>query len=142
MPARPEQTAETLALGPVRLLLVDDNQDALMSLGILLELEGHSVTTASSGRDAIRLMTEARPEVAIIDVGMPDVDGFDVARAVRSDRHLDHVVLVALTGYAVESDKSRALAAGFDYHLTKPLSLERLQYILANRTGGKLGGLV
>ncbi|MFL9905719.1 response regulator [Paraburkholderia sp. RL17-337-BIB-A] len=141
-PARPEQTAEALGLGPVRLLLVDDNQDALLSLGLLLELEGHNVTTASNGRDAIRLMTEVRPEVAIVDVGMPDVDGFDVARAVRSERSLDNITLVALTGYAAESDKSRALAAGFDYHLTKPLSLEKLQYILANRIGGKLGGLV
>jgi CheY-like chemotaxis protein len=73
---------------------------------------------------------------------MPDVDGFDVARAVRSDRNLDNITLVALTGYAAESDKSRALAAGFDYHLTKPLSLEKLQYILVNRIGGKLSGLV
>ncbi|MFM0629792.1 response regulator, partial [Paraburkholderia xenovorans] len=99
-------------------------------------------TTASNGRDAIRLMAEVRPEVAIVDVGMPDVDGFDVARAVRADGTLADITLVALTGYAAESDKSRALAAGFDYHLTKPLSLEKLQYILANRTEGKLGGLV
>ncbi|MGB8419608.1 ATP-binding protein [Paraburkholderia sp.] len=139
---QPEETDNASTLGSVRLLLVDDNQDALMSLGILLELEGHNVTTSSSGRDAIRLVTEVRPEVAIVDVGMPDVDGFDVARIVRSDRSLDNVTLVALTGYAAESDKSRALAAGFDYHLTKPLSLEKLHYILANRIGGKLGGLV
>jgi signal transduction histidine kinase/CheY-like chemotaxis protein len=139
---QPEETDDASTLGSVRLLLVDDNQDALMSLGILLELEGHNVTTSSSGRDAIRLVTEVRPEVAIVDVGMPDVDGFDVARIVRSDRSLDNVTLVALTGYAAESDKSRALAAGFDYHLTKPLSLEKLHYILANRIGGKLGGLV
>ncbi|MFL9914715.1 hybrid sensor histidine kinase/response regulator [Paraburkholderia fungorum] len=142
VPAQPEQTAEALAVSPVRLLLVDDNQDALLSLGILLELEGHIVTTVNNGRDAIRLMAEMRPEVAVVDVGMPDVDGFDVARAVRSDRNLDNITLVALTGYAAASDKSRALAAGFDYHLTKPLSLEKLQYILVNRIGGKLGGLV
>ncbi|WOD17033.1 hybrid sensor histidine kinase/response regulator [Paraburkholderia kirstenboschensis] len=141
-PDQPKETAEALGLSPVRLLLVDDNRDALMSLGILLELEGHDVTTASNGRDAIRLMAEVRPEVAIVDVGMPDVDGFDVARAVRADGTLSDITLVALTGYAAESDKSRALAAGFDYHLTKPLSLEKLQYILANRTEGKLGGLV
>jgi len=82
------------------------------------------------------------PEVAIIDVGMPEMDGFEVAQAVRADNRLDDVMLVALTGYAAESDKSRALAAGFDYHLTKPLSLEKLQYILVNRAGGKLGGIV
>jgi len=141
-PDKPIQTAGALGPGPARLLLVDDNLDALMSLGILLELEGHDVTTTSNGRDAIRLMAKVRPEVAIVDVGMPDVDGFDVARAVRADRNLNDITLVALTGYAAESDKSRALAAGFDYHLTKPLSLEKLQYILLNRAGGKLGGLV
>ncbi|WP_241495926.1 hybrid sensor histidine kinase/response regulator [Paraburkholderia monticola] len=139
---RHEQSAESSVCGSVRLLLVDDNPDALMALGMLLELEGHDVTTASNGGDAIRLVAEARPEVAIIDVGMPDVDGFDVARAVRSDHSLNGIMLVALTGYAAESDKSRALAAGFDYHLTKPLSLEKLQYLLANRRGGQLGGLV
>jgi len=140
--ARSEPPAESSAPGSVRLLLVDDNPDALMSLGLLLKLEGHDVTTASNGRDAIRLVAEIRPEVAIIDVGMPDVDGFDVARAVRSDHTLNDITLVALTGYAAESDKSRALAAGFDYHLTKPLSLEKLQYLLANRRGGQLAGPV
>jgi signal transduction histidine kinase/CheY-like chemotaxis protein len=127
---------------PARLLLVDDNQDALSALSILLELEGHEITTSDNGRDAIRLMCEKRPEVAIIDVGMPEMDGFEVARTVRLERGLDDILLVALTGYASESDKSRALAAGFDFHLTKPLSLDKLQYILANRADGKLRGIV
>ncbi|RFU44493.1 response regulator [Paraburkholderia sp. DHOC27] len=126
----------------VRLLLVDDNRDALMALGILLELEGHSVNTIDNGRDAIRLITETRPEVAIIDVGMPDVDGFEVANAVRLNRGLDDVLLVALTGYAAESDKSRALTAGFDYHLTKPMSLDKLHHIIRNRTNAGLRGIV
>lgn len=128
--------------GPVNLLLVDDNADALQSLGILLELEGHQVTMCDGGRNAVQLIKKSLPEVAIIDVGMPDMDGFEVAQAVRADSGLDTVMLVALTGYAAESDKSRALAAGFDYHLTKPLSLEKLRYILANRAGGKLRGIV
>jgi CheY-like chemotaxis protein len=126
----------------VRLLLVDDNQDALRALSVLLELEGHEVTTSDNGRSAIRLMSEMHPQVAIIDVGMPEMDGFEVARTVRLNREFDDVVLVALTGYASESDKSRALAAGFDFHLTKPLSLDKLQYILANRADGTLRGLV
>ncbi|MCP3722597.1 ATP-binding protein [Paraburkholderia sp. CNPSo 3272] len=137
-----ELPVRSVAPGSVRILLVDDNPDALISLRILLELEGHEVSTAGTGRDAIRLVAQVRPEVAIVDVGLPDVDGFDVARAVRSDPTLDDVTLVALTGYAAESDKSRALAAGFDYHLTKPLSLEKLQYLLANRRGGQMRGLV
>lgn len=134
--------ADETAPGSVRLLLVDDNRDALMALGTLLELEGHTVDTIDNGRDAIRLIIETRPEVAIIDLGMPDVDGFEVARAVRADRHLDGVILVALTGYAAESDKSRALDAGFDYHLTKPMSLEKLQNIMRKRTDSGLGGIV
>ncbi|AJZ61815.1 GAF domain protein [Paraburkholderia fungorum] len=127
---------------PARLLLVDDNQDALRALSVLLELEGHEVTTSDNGRDAIRLMSEKHPEVAIVDVGMPEMDGFEVARTVRLNHRLDDMVLVALTGYASESDKSRALAAGFDFHLTKPLSLDKLQYILANRADGTLRGIV
>jgi signal transduction histidine kinase/ActR/RegA family two-component response regulator len=136
------QSATVSAPRPVRLLLVDDNQDALRALSVLLELEGHEVTTSDNGRSAIRLMSEMHPQVAIIDVGMPEMDGFEVARTVRLNREFDDVVLVALTGYASESDKSRALAAGFDFHLTKPLSLDKLQYILANRADGTLRGLV
>ena len=141
-PSAMSEAARPQHLGPVRLLLVNDNADALQSLGMLLELEGHQVATCGAGREAVILMKKTPPEVAIIDVGMPDMDGFDVARAVRADSRLDDVMLVALTGYAAESDKSRALAAGFDYHLTKPLSLDKLRYILANRTEGKLGGIV
>jgi signal transduction histidine kinase/ActR/RegA family two-component response regulator len=133
---------QTISLAPVRVLLVDDNADALQSLGMLLELEGHQVTLCGSGREAIQLMQETLPEVAIVDVGMPDMDGFDVARAVRADSRLNDIMLLALTGYAAESDKSRALAAGFDFHLTKPLSLEKLQQLLSNRAEGKPLGLV
>jgi signal transduction histidine kinase/ActR/RegA family two-component response regulator len=139
-----ERKVDAPAPGPgsVHLLLVDDNKDALHVLQLLLELDGHDVTVADNGSDAVRLMADKHPEVAIVDVGMPVMDGFDVARAVRLDHSLDDVMLIALTGYASESDKSRALAAGFDYHLTKPLSLEKLQYILANRTGRRLHGIV
>ncbi|MFM0433568.1 ATP-binding protein [Paraburkholderia aspalathi] len=147
--ARTVADTDAVAPGPTaaapesaRLLLVDDNQDALKALSILLQLEGHEVTTSDNGRDAIQLMSETHPEVALIDVGMPDMDGFEVARAVRLERAFDDIVLVALTGYASESDKSRALAAGFDFHLTKPLSLDKLQYILANRADGRLRGIV
>ncbi|MGA7777894.1 MAG: ATP-binding protein [Paraburkholderia sp.] len=137
---RPPEPVETVQRS--RLLLVDDNRDALQALSLLLEIEGHEVTTAGSGREAVRLISERQPQVAIIDVGMPEMDGFEVARTVRQDPSLADILLVALTGYASESDKSRALAAGFDYHLTKPLSLEKLQYILSHRAGGKLSGIV
>lgn len=136
-------TAKTISqAGPAHLLLVDDNQDALKALSILLQLDGHEVTAIDNGRDAIRLISENKPEVAIVDVGMPDMDGFEVARVVRQNQSLEGVLLVALTGYASESDKSRALAAGFDYHLTKPLSMDKLLHILENRVDGRLRGIV
>ncbi|WP_029971932.1 hybrid sensor histidine kinase/response regulator [Paraburkholderia graminis] len=125
-----------------RLLVADDNRDALEALGVFLELEGYEVATSDNGADALRLISEYHPTVALIDIGMPVMDGFEVARAVRLDQRLNDVMLVALTGYAAESDKSRALAAGFDYHLTKPLSLDKLEYILSNRCEGTLGGMV
>lgn len=127
------------AVSPLRILLVDDNQDALRALGILLELEGHSIIMADNGRDAIRMAAGVRPDVAIVDVGMPEIDGFDVARAVRSEDSLAGVLLIALTGYASESDRSRALAAGFDHHLSKPISLEKLHHIFESSVSGKTG---
>ncbi|CAB3810678.1 hybrid sensor histidine kinase/response regulator [Paraburkholderia fynbosensis] len=122
-----------------RLLVVDDNRDALEALEILLEVEGYEVATSDNGADAIRLMSEHHPTVALIDVGMPVMDGFEVARAVRLDPRFNDVLLVALTGYAAESDKSRALAAGFDFHLTKPLSLDKLERILSRQLDAGLG---
>jgi signal transduction histidine kinase/ActR/RegA family two-component response regulator len=127
---------------PARLLLVDDNRDALEALATLLELQGHEILAIDNGNDAIERIKSWLPEVAIVDVGMPGVDGFEVARRVRTQLELADVVLVALTGYASESDKSRALAAGFHYHLTKPLSMDKLNYILSHRRGGVLQGLV
>jgi CheY-like chemotaxis protein len=127
---------------PTKILLVDDNRDALDALAMLLELDGHEVRTADSGKAALELAREYIPEVALIDIGMPEMDGFQLARMLRSRPELKVTVLVALTGYASESDKSRALAAGFDLHLTKPLSLEKFQTLLNRRTGHSIQGLV
>ncbi|SIT45252.1 Chemotaxis protein methyltransferase CheR [Paraburkholderia piptadeniae] len=127
---------------PSRILLVDDNADALDALHLLLELEGHNVIVARGGREAVRVAAKEMPEVGIIDIGMPEMDGFEVARTIRSNRDLAHMFLIALTGYSSESDKSRALAAGFDYHLTKPVSMERLADVLSHRDGRNVSGLV
>jgi len=136
-----QATAPSATKG-VRLLVVDDNRDALEAVAILLEVEGYEVATSDNGADAVKLMSMRHPKVALIDIGMPEIDGFEVARQVRLKPSLDDVKLVALTGYAAESDKSRALAAGFDYHLTKPLSLDKLEYILSNLSEGGLAGIV
>ncbi|MBN3752647.1 response regulator [Paraburkholderia sp. Tr-20389] len=131
-----------LKAAPSRIMLVDDNVDALDALHLLLELEGHQVIVARNGRDAVKLAAKELPEVGIIDIGMPEMDGFEVARTIRSNKALAHMFLIALTGYSSESDKSRALAAGFDYHLTKPVSMERLADVLSHRDGRNIAGLV
>jgi signal transduction histidine kinase/CheY-like chemotaxis protein len=129
-------------VAPTRILLVDDNADALDALRLLLELEGHDVIIARDGRQAVRLAANELPEVGIIDIGMPEMDGFEVARVIRSHDELAQMFLIALTGYSSESDKSRALAAGFDYHLTKPVSLQRLNDVLTHRDGRNVSGLL
>lgn len=129
-----EETPPPSDFGPsTNLLLVNDDADAFEVLRILLELEGHKVVTAACGEEAIRTAAEHLPDVAIIDIGMPDMDGFEVARTLRFDPEFANTLLTALTGYAAESDKSRALAAGFDHHFVKPLSLERLRDVLSRR---------
>jgi signal transduction histidine kinase/ActR/RegA family two-component response regulator len=140
-PPTPHKLKKIVA-NPVRLVLVDDNREALHALGVLLELEGHQVATADNGLAAIELITAHRPEVAIIDLGMPEIDGLEVARRLRLNANCNNVTLIALTGYSSESDKSRALAAGFNYHLTKPLSLDKLEHILSNLSDGKLSGMI
>jgi signal transduction histidine kinase/ActR/RegA family two-component response regulator len=133
---------EAIEVPPTRLLLVDDNPDALEALGMLLELEGHVVRTASSGVDALEVTRDFVPEVALVDIGMPGIDGFQLAHLLRSRGEFDSTLLVALTGYGSESDKSRALAAGFDFHLTKPLSLDKFRDVLSRRAGRTIGGLL
>ncbi|CAG4916763.1 ATP-binding protein [Paraburkholderia gardini] len=138
----PSRSETTPMPAPARLLLVDDNRDALEALKTLLEVQGHEVVAVDNGQEAVELMRSWRPEVAVVDVGMPGMDGFEVARAIRSHVELAGIMIVALTGYASESDKSRALAAGFHYHLTKPLSMDKLNYLLSHRSGGMIQGLV
>jgi signal transduction histidine kinase/ActR/RegA family two-component response regulator len=141
---QPDRVAqiETPDAPPTRLLLVDDNPDALEALGMLLELDGHVVRTAASGADALEITREFVPEVALVDIGMPGIDGFQLAHMLRARTEFDSTLLVALTGYGSESDKSRALAAGFDFHLTKPLSLDKFRDVLSRRAGRTIGGLL
>ncbi len=141
---QPERAAPVQApdAPPTRLLLVDDNPDALEALGMLLELDGHVVRSAHSGAAALELTREFVPEVALVDIGMPGIDGFQLAQMLRARPELDSTLLVALTGYGSESDKSRALAAGFDLHLTKPLSIDKFRDVLSRRVGRTIGGLL
>jgi CheY-like chemotaxis protein len=111
---------------PRQVLIADDNRDAAESLAMLLELEGHQVTVASSGAEALEHIMRYSPDVALLDIGMPKPDGYEVARQVRSNPACKQLVLVAVTGWGQQGDKLRAREAGFDLHFTKPVEPESI----------------
>ena len=108
---------------PIRrnILIADDNQDALESLALMLRMEGHEVHCASDGEEALLLAGQRRPEIVVLDVGMPKLDGCEVARRIRAETWGRDAVLVALTGWGQEIDRRRSREAGFDMHLVKPV---------------------
>jgi signal transduction histidine kinase len=114
-----------------RILVADDNRDSLESLATLLQINGHEVHTAADGLEAIELAVQIRPEVALLDLGMPNMDGYEVARRIRAESWGKAVVLVALTGWGQDEDRRRSHDAGFDSHLVKPLDLDALTQYLA-----------
>jgi CheY-like chemotaxis protein len=109
-----------------RILLADDNRDAAESLAILLRLEGHEVELAHDGEAALARFAARTPDVALLDIGMPKHDGYEVARQIRASPGGDRVMLIAVTGWAQDSDKEQSRAAGFDHHLAKPIEPETL----------------
>jgi CheY-like chemotaxis protein len=120
----------------LRLLVVDDNTDAAETLAALLEIAGHGTQVASNGYQAIELATQFRPDVIFLDIGMPEMSGYDVAKALRNTPGLDHVFLIALTGWGAEKDRELTKEAGFDEHLTKPVSIVKVNAILAKLAEG------
>jgi signal transduction histidine kinase len=114
-----------------RILVVDDNRDAAESLGGLLQLLGYEVCEAFDGEEAMRRATEFLPDVALVDIAMPKMDGYEVARAFRRDPRLQRVHLIALTGFGQDSDRDRSRSAGFDEHLVKPFPPDALDQLLA-----------
>ncbi len=125
------RTEEAAHPGPsLRMLVVDDNVDTADSLTLLLKALGHDVRTAYDGPTALEGAIQYKPNMMLLDVGLPGVDGYEVAEQVRHQPGLQNVVLVAITGYGKESDRLRAHEAGFDHHLVKPADFETLQHIL------------
>jgi len=114
------------------ILLVEDNSDARETLRLLLELDGHRVVAAETGQRAIELARENSFTLALIDIGLPDVDGYQVAREIRSGGADKSLRLVALTGYGQPEDVKRALAAGFDAHVVKPVDPDALTKALSD----------
>jgi CheY-like chemotaxis protein len=123
-----------------RILVLDDNVDAAQSLRELLELDEHVVEVAHDGLQALAQARVFRPEIVLCDIGLPGMDGFQVAEAFRADSTLRNALLVAISGYAAPEDLRHARQAGFDRHLAKPASLERLYGLLAD-LGQEGGGL-
>lgn len=119
-----------------RVLIIDDNVDAGASLGEILRLAGHTVTVASSGADGIRRARECSHDIALIDIGMPDLNGYAVAEILRQDPATMRTVLIALSGWGQPDDRARARAAGFARHLTKPVDLTLVENIISTLNAG------
>jgi signal transduction histidine kinase/ActR/RegA family two-component response regulator len=128
---RPIAPAESIPQRTARVLVVEDNADTAESLSMLLELLGHHVRAAHDGVAALDAARANVPDVMLVDIGLPGMDGYEVARRVRRDPDLKQVVLVALTGYGQEEVKQQAMAAGFDYHLVKPVNPDALHGLVA-----------
>lgn len=116
----------------LRILVVDDNQDTAQSMGELLEILGHQAQVAFDGTKAVEVATEFQPDIVLLDIGLPIIDGYEVARRMRG-AGLNSSLLIALTGYGREEDRERAHQAGFDMHFTKPIELDTLQKVLETR---------
>jgi signal transduction histidine kinase/ActR/RegA family two-component response regulator len=115
-----------------RILVVDDNVDAATSLSLLLSLEGHEVRGAHDGLAALKAAEDFQPEVVLLDIGLPRMDGYQVARLLRERPEMETVLLVALTGYGQDEDRRRSQEAGFNAHLVKPVDLDALRAALAH----------
>jgi len=134
-PPVPEAKATDVCPTPARrILVVDDNRDAARSLAFLLSVYGHDVKVAHDGSTALELAKLLNPEIILLDIGMPQMDGLEVARRLRLDLGLKHVRLVAVTGYGQDHDRLLSKDAGFNVHLVKPLEIEHLNAILSDNT--------
>ncbi|MEJ7687355.1 MAG: hybrid sensor histidine kinase/response regulator [Variovorax sp.] len=130
----PEQDVQN-ARSALRILVADDNLSAVELLSELLSLEGHSVTIATDGAQALDLAKSLRPSIAILDIGMPRLNGYEIAAGIRATTWGAGVYLIAATGWGQEGDKARARAAGFDLHLTKPFDPQVLLDAVGARHG-------
>ena len=117
------------------MLIVDDNQDSARSMATLQGLRGHETRTAFTGPEAVVAAAEFIPEVVLLDIGLPGLDGYEVARRLRAMPALAGVFLVAMTGYGSDEDRAAGKNAGFDEHLVKPVNLDILREWLRRRSG-------
>jgi PAS domain S-box-containing protein len=125
-----ELKKNTSADSGLKVLIVDDNRDAVDMCSALLELLGHQVRTAYTGRQALELAHSFGPDAVLADIGLPDIDGLELGQKIRNSFWGNRIVLIAVTGWGKEDDRHRAFASGFDYHLTKPISADDIESIL------------
>jgi CheY-like chemotaxis protein len=126
---------------PCRMLIVDDNEDSARSMATLQRLRGHETRAAFTGPEAVVVAAEFIPEVVLLDIGLPGLDGYEVARRLRAMPALAGAFLVAMTGYASDEDRGAGKDAGFDEYLVKPVDLDILREWLRRRTGDSTGKL-
>ena len=115
---------------PLRVVIVEDNDDSRMMLCELLELSGFECHSAADGKAGLEVIGELKPDVALVDIGLPGLDGLEVARQLRQDPSNDELMLIALTGYGQREDRDAARRAGFDTHLVKPVDFDALRGLL------------
>ena len=114
-----------------RVLIIDDNRDSAEMLEKLLTVIGHDASVAFTGASGIDAALREKPQVVLLDIGLPDMSGYEVARRLRAEPSLGQVTLIALTGWGQPEDRARAMEAGFDHHLTKPADPDALAALLA-----------
>jgi signal transduction histidine kinase/ActR/RegA family two-component response regulator len=125
---------ESGAFAPRRILVVDDNADAARTLETMLALMGHELRVSLNGTEAISTARQFRPDLVLLDIGLPDLSGYDVCRALRADQSTRDARIVAVTGWGKDADRQRSREAGFDDHLVKPVSVEQLEALIVSDT--------
>ena len=134
-PARPAKIYATKSAQPVqtwRVLVVDDNADSADSIAAILETSGHEVQVAYSAQKALEMAVEHQPDIVLLDIGLPDMDGYEVAKQLRQTPELKEMRLIAITGYGQQSDRERSREAGFDEHMVKPVEWQKLEELLTS----------
>ena len=128
----PQETSRLIQPLPQRrILIVDDSRDGGESLAMLLRVLGAEVALAHSGRHALESVTTFKPDVVLLDIGMPGMDGYEVARRIRANPANRQMQLIALTGWGQDEDRQRSAAAGFNHHLVKPADVDQLRQLLS-----------